>query len=1047
MRNKAENSKILGEQKLNSFLHGMESVTTENFKKNSNKINDFEDLSYLNNEHYLNKQRELFKGKPDFQNNSSLKKYLYELNFLEEKFDFREDFFDTSYNKLTIEVVELFIKNKYPTDSPEKLKVTLFVITRLLQQEEEDPFVTLFCNLEDPKFMHKIELLVSSKLDFSDVKAYSISFSNAYLLTIKQKTLFEHLIKTIDDKVCCEFFFDLCDFLEPFLYKEGFLSTSLRLDSSLKKRLDSIKTYDKETVFDFLNFEFLLGDDDSFLKNIYVDELWELDNNLYFSVFEKNNNVNYENPDKKWDQYFLKKLDLFDDMIINNSFNHLYFYYFYAESFTLDYEKIRERTDFVYDFETNTFEQKNSFLINYDYVKEEFNKYFSDFKKSYDCYEMYYNEFNNQDTRNFKWYYCDTDVSNFALRWDFLRIEQFPEFYPTFERVGDEDIILGLFFFDHFCFFDQDYPDDDFLTNQNLEVSRKNSIPFLLELENLLFTKSINLEEDFHGSKKKTSYGYTAYSFLQETENSISFKELNLITEEKFEGLLVYEDYSCKSFVKNLFFNEKNSYFTLIYNIEQRWPSALELIDFIADPWCQILSRYWTKPRPSTIFLFGFWCLTDPSVVVQSTNVERVMFIEYLNFTLRDYMDYPLNLMYNDYLKNLRESLYIDFDLGDIDTNNLVLLHGHYKGEKIFFDYLTGFDGYYIPGFFWNEWHFKLNLEADERKKILSKKNLLDALDKKKKSLILNYPFNTKNCYVDKNFYSSFFSPVSFEEPEKTDIYYYGFLINKKYKHFSFFEFEIFKKNFRFLMFLQKKKEKEKIYLSINNTIVFKTKENVFLKNLLKFKKITWLIFFFSFFFSSIVDFFSFGVGSVDVNSILISVSPFLDLKKKKINLNFFFEFLLKSSLFGGSNNLTLLDLWGVDYIERKKFRFEVNYYFLNLYTNVKFYFKFSVSQFFFVQSISKNFSSANWLEREVYDMFGVIFLENKDLRRILTDYGFKNNPLKKDYPLVGFYQVRYNDVLKTIVMEKINLMQELRLFNFSSPWIVDQEGARIKVE
>ena len=173
MYNKNENSKILEEQKLNSFLHGMESVTSENFKKNSNKINDFEDLSYLRNEHYLNKQRELFKGKPDFQNNNSLKNHLYEFNFLEEKFDFREDFFDTSYNnKLTIEVVELFIKNKYPTDSPEKLKVTLFVITRLLQHyEDEDPFVTLLSNVEDPKFIHRMELLVSSKLDFSDVKS------------------------------------------------------------------------------------------------------------------------------------------------------------------------------------------------------------------------------------------------------------------------------------------------------------------------------------------------------------------------------------------------------------------------------------------------------------------------------------------------------------------------------------------------------------------------------------------------------------------------------------------------------------------------------------------------------------------------------------------------------------------------------------------------------------------------------------------------------------------------------------------------------------
>ena len=128
------------------------------------------------------------------------------------------------------------------------------------------------------------------------------------------------------------------------------------------------------------------------------------------------------------------------------------------------------------------------------------------------------------------------------------------------------------------------------------------------------------------------------------------------------------------------------------------------------------------------------------------------------------------------------------------------------------------------------------------------------------------------------------------------------------------------------------------------------------------------------------------------------------------------------------------MDIWGVDYPDKNE-RFEVNYQLLSIYLNVRIVLRLTVEEFEGVDSVSSLFSSAGWLEREVWDMYGVFFFENTDLRRILTDYGFQGHPLRKDFPLSGFMEVRYDDSEKRVVYEPLEVSQEFRSFNFSSPW------------
>ncbi len=129
-----------------------------------------------------------------------------------------------------------------------------------------------------------------------------------------------------------------------------------------------------------------------------------------------------------------------------------------------------------------------------------------------------------------------------------------------------------------------------------------------------------------------------------------------------------------------------------------------------------------------------------------------------------------------------------------------------------------------------------------------------------------------------------------------------------------------------------------------------------------------------------------------------------------------------------------LTDLTAVDYPERPE-RFEVVYHLLSFKYNLRIRVKTSTDEETFVESATDLFSAASWFEREVWDMYGVFFSGHPDLRRILTDYGFEGHPQRKDFPLTGYIEVRYDEEQKRVVYEPVNLPQEFRSFDFTSPW------------
>ncbi|WP_375259154.1 NADH-quinone oxidoreductase subunit C [Citreimonas sp.] len=133
----------------------------------------------------------------------------------------------------------------------------------------------------------------------------------------------------------------------------------------------------------------------------------------------------------------------------------------------------------------------------------------------------------------------------------------------------------------------------------------------------------------------------------------------------------------------------------------------------------------------------------------------------------------------------------------------------------------------------------------------------------------------------------------------------------------------------------------------------------------------------------------------------------------------------------------TLIDITAVDYPQRPK-RFDVVYHFLSMWQNHRIRLRVPVREDDTVPSITAVHPSANWFEREIFDMFGLLFSGHPDLRRILTDYGFRGHPLRKDFPTTGYTEVRYDEEQKRVVYEPVSLVQEYRQFDFMSPW----EGA-----
>ncbi|WP_444451873.1 NADH-quinone oxidoreductase subunit C [Rhodobacter capsulatus] len=134
----------------------------------------------------------------------------------------------------------------------------------------------------------------------------------------------------------------------------------------------------------------------------------------------------------------------------------------------------------------------------------------------------------------------------------------------------------------------------------------------------------------------------------------------------------------------------------------------------------------------------------------------------------------------------------------------------------------------------------------------------------------------------------------------------------------------------------------------------------------------------------------------------------------------------------------TLVDITAIDWPERVA-RFDMVWHFLSMWKNQRIRVKAAVAEDEMCPSITEVYPAANWYEREVFDMFGILFSGHPDLRRLLTDYGFRGHPLRKDFPTTGYIELRYDEVQKRVVYEPVKLTQEYRQFDFLSPW----EGAQ----
>ena len=184
---------------------------------------------------------------------------------------------------------------------------------------------------------------------------------------------------------------------------------------------------------------------------------------------------------------------------------------------------------------------------------------------------------------------------------------------------------------------------------------------------------------------------------------------------------------------------------------------------------------------------------------------------------------------------------------------------------------------------------------------------------------------------------------------------------------------------------------------------------------------------------------------SITVNDLERTVNSGLTtaVKKSEINFNQLFvdveiDNLISTILFLKTNDKCkfkqLIDITAVDYPQSEK-RFKIVYLLLSHENNLRILINTYVEENSSIPSITKIFPSANWMEREVFDMYGISFKDHPDLRRILTDYGFEGHPLRKDFPLTGHSEVRYSEEKKKVISEPVKLDQEYRNFDFESPW------------
>ena len=174
------------------------------------------------------------------------------------------------------------------------------------------------------------------------------------------------------------------------------------------------------------------------------------------------------------------------------------------------------------------------------------------------------------------------------------------------------------------------------------------------------------------------------------------------------------------------------------------------------------------------------------------------------------------------------------------------------------------------------------------------------------------------------------------------------------------------------------------------------------------------------------------------INSSLTTLIKSSDIKLNQLNIYFDIDNISEIIFFLKNNEKCkfkqLIDITAVDYPNREK-RFKMVYLLLSHENNNRIILNSDISIDTKVLSISNIFPSANWMEREVFDMYGIIFKDHPDLRRILTDYDFEGYPLRKDYPLTGHTEVRYSEDQKKVVYEPVKLEQNYRNFDFESPW------------
>jgi NADH-quinone oxidoreductase subunit C len=190
------------------------------------------------------------------------------------------------------------------------------------------------------------------------------------------------------------------------------------------------------------------------------------------------------------------------------------------------------------------------------------------------------------------------------------------------------------------------------------------------------------------------------------------------------------------------------------------------------------------------------------------------------------------------------------------------------------------------------------------------------------------------------------------------------------------------------------------------------------------------------------------------INSVLTTNVKKSEIKFNQLYIDIKVDDIISTILFLKTNDKCkfkqLIDITAVDYPNREQ-RFKIVYLLLSHENNFRIVINVDIEENIDIPSLSKIFPSANWMEREVFDMYGISFKNHPDLRRILTDYGFEGYPLRKDFPLTGHTEVRYNEDIKKVISEPVKLDQEYRNFDFESPWegtkYIKQESEKEKAK